>query len=390
MKRVLLTSNHLFRWAGSELVVVELAEELQRQGLRVDVCAHEISGEVREHLAAATTNFFEDPEAVCLFDYDVVISLHSVLPRIFNAALKSGPSQNKTWPAFVFFHLSPFEPYEAPGPFIERRFADVVVANSQETAAELATYGGKFADAVVFANPAPLAFANSDSAPSKLKTLLAVSNHPPEEFAKACKILRSGGVKVHRIGRKNVPMRVTEGMIAQADAIFTIGKTAQYSFRTGRPVYCYDRFGGPGWLSADNFDKAAEFNFSGRCTNLKRSSHQIADEIVSGFEQAAAFADELKSSNLDRYRLEVCLAKLLEAAQTALDAKDRNARLDQMFANPDVHSEIKVEAASALLLSREFLRRRFLEKKREKKRQMFSFGRGAQRSILGVKAGRSA
>ncbi|MEI6727850.1 MAG: hypothetical protein WCN81_16730, partial [Actinomycetes bacterium] len=208
---------------------------------------------------------------------------HQVLP----AQLLSGT--RATRPTFVFGHMSPFEPLELP--FLadtEARLADVVVANSEETADMLRLFGPTDLPVVVLGNPAPDSFwAASGSRPEALRRLLFVTNHMPDELRIAMSGLKTKGLDVEHIGWSGRIALVTPEEIAAADAVVTIGKTAQYALAVGRPVFCYDVHGGPGWLSPENLSLARIHNFSGRPYG-RMSAEDIVGAILDGYQQADA------------------------------------------------------------------------------------------------------
>jgi hypothetical protein len=118
-----------------------------------------------------------------------------------------------------------------------------------------------------------------------------VSNHLPAELLDAVQGLRAKGAEVRAIGRfpGGEPRRTLLDDLEWADAVVSIGKTVQYAIVNGLPAYCYDHFGGSGWLSSDNFEKNADLNFSGRGFESKGAS-QIVDELVHGYRDAQDFA----------------------------------------------------------------------------------------------------
>lgn len=59
----------------------------------------------------------------------------------------------------------------------------------------------------------------------------------------------------------------------------------------GIPVYCYDRFGGCGWITSTNIEEASKFNFSGRCTNRKLTVNEIVEEIKENYNIAKSNID---------------------------------------------------------------------------------------------------
>lgn len=91
------------------------------------------------------------------------------------------------------------------------------------------------------------------------------------------------------IGEQGVVREVTPDLISQYDCVFTIGKTVQYCMISSTPVYVYDRFGGFGYLDAENFEKCAYANFSGR-GGITKSSEEIASEIIKGIPKLVRIA----------------------------------------------------------------------------------------------------
>ena len=115
----------------------------------------------------------------------------------------------------------------------------------------------------------------------KIKKIAIISNHIPEElidFAQAV----DGKWSVDLIGVQYEPRRMNAKNIAAYDLIITIGRTVQACFAMGTPVYVYDRFGGPGYISKDNFKQAKENNFSGRGFS-RRSCKELMQDIEDGY-----------------------------------------------------------------------------------------------------------
>jgi hypothetical protein len=88
----------------------------------------------------------------------------------------------------------------------------------------------------------------------------------------------------------------------------TIGKTVQYALVAGVPVYCYDTFGGPGWLSPENVEAAAANHFSG-AGSAKRDAATIAAELVEGWDRARRDAEALLPLAWERFDLHARLTE---------------------------------------------------------------------------------
>jgi len=321
--KVLIATNHLAAYTGSEIIALEVAEGFRAAGHTPLLFANAVSEELQKHAADRGLEV-RDGELQSPEEFDLVWSQHFVFPlwlRHFQ------PAAGKERPLFVFAHLSPYEPYESPAPLVEDLFADVILANSPETRDALVAAGLPARRIRLFPNPAPAVFNCSPPATSTLRRLLVVTNHMPAELKGALAILQAeAGVEVTHLGMEGVHRRVFPEDLREHDAVVAIGKTTQYALLARRPVYCYDLYGGPGWLSTGNFAKAAQFNFSGRCTRRKLPAGEIAAEVLNGFEKAAQFASSLNEGTLERFTLEPYLHSLAAEALRRQTWTEREVR----------------------------------------------------------------
>lgn len=145
-----------------------------------------------------------------------------------------------------------------------------------------------------------------------LKKLLIVSNHIPKELVEAVQVIKSHQVKVEVIGLGNKYQLVTADLLADYDAVVTIGRTVQHALATGMPVYCYDQFGGPGWIKCNNVIDAEFYNFSGRCTRRALDPVSLASEILDGYSDAFQDREELYRLARERYQLRKNINQVLE------------------------------------------------------------------------------
>lgn len=383
MARALLSTNHFFRLAGSEVVIIEIAEYFRASGWDVTLLANEIAPRMRSFLEPLGVDLSDDHALAEISDLSLVWSQHHnlpfILPRIVEQARRTG-----RWPAFVFVHLSSREPLEVPGPFIESRIADLILANSPETADGLARYGAPFDQAKVFANPAPEGFsavADTRRPGKALKRLLVVSNHVPSELGKALAIVARRGVAVTRVGRQTWEKRVTPEMIAAHDAVVAIGKTVQYALRARRPVFCYDQFGGPGWLTSKKFEASAWHNFSGRDHPIRRDPSELAAEILEGYTHGLDFSQGIQGDRLAPF----CLDSEMQAVISTIESSEgeRAARLDAAFADKSFQEMCLHEAKIAELCVREFTHRRKLQRLFEVKAMLMNLANRTRRGLSG-------
>ncbi|OOR90211.1 hypothetical protein B0181_04875 [Moraxella caviae] len=188
------------------------------------------------------------------------------------------------------------------------------VANSEETKDKLLEFTINEHDILVSNNAAPNYFMQTNTSKT-LNKILVVSNHVPPEIFQAAVLLQQKNIQVHFLGMDfGNSHRVTPQVISKYDAIITIGKTVQYAILSQKPVYVYDHFGGCGYLSADNFEKARYYNFSGRGF-YQKPAETIAKEIMQGFDQALDFM--LSFDDTNRFALDKFVNRILNTANKA-------------------------------------------------------------------------
>lgn len=302
----------MVRLGGSEIVALEIAEALYERGFEVLIRTNCLS-DVLIRSARVPIRFSDSDELIDLCDFDFVWMHHNMVAHLdIDNLLRSN-----RLPTIVSAHLSPFEMLELVGVGFAVLVGARLVSNSEETKARLVAMGIDSGEVLNFKNAAPKRFdlnLHSKRQTKVLAKLLVVSNHIPDEVCEAMTLLKKRGVLVKVFGLGRMERRITEFDIQDADAVLTIGKTVQYALLSGVPVFCYDHFGGPGWLTKENFDKACFYNFSGRCCGTRYSSKAIFEKLVVGYEVAANEALYLKTEFgseflIDSYIDQLCSVK---------------------------------------------------------------------------------
>lgn len=102
------------------------------------------------------------------------------------------------------------------------------------------------------------------------------------------------------IGVQFVPRLISVELLSEFDLIITIGRTVQYCFAMGVPVYVYDYFGGPGYIDESNFELAEKCNFSGRGFG-KKSVDDLISEIFNEYQNAVFRLEKLHSVAQQEY-----------------------------------------------------------------------------------------
>lgn len=316
------------RYSGSEVITLELAEAFASRGSDVTVVTWSSSELMRDEVSKISRASLVDLRSesarnvVEALKPDLIWSHQGFIPL----SLINSPSR------FVFAHLSSFNSFEFPFvPQIERQLADRIYFVSQE-ARDVHLDTGIYSEVPeskfrILDNPAPQHFHDASyglkQRANTPRSLLVVSNHIPQEIAEAIRLLRSLSVSVDVIGVADPDIdshqeRVTADLLSGFDAVMTIGKTVQYSLCAGLPVYCYDYFGGPGWLTADNIEIARYHNFSGRGFT-SRSAQVVVEELQTGFSAARLFVDERRNDFRNEFSYDRLISDIADLLDQPVD-----------------------------------------------------------------------
>lgn len=278
-KTVLITNRYIKNYTGSELNILELANKFMEDKYDVTIATFECDSPLKEIFQSKNikvTNVLY--EKLPCDKFDLIWAQHdSVLYQcLFENNINAGK--------IVYSSLSPYEPMEAPPAFANE--LTLCIANSSETRDKLLSEGLKNDNLYVFNNSADDAYFNiyENIDIKKLNKMCIVSNHVPEELLEAAGLLKEKGIKVDIFGQGFDSVLLTQDILKEYDAIITIGKTVQYGLAMGIPVYCYDRYGGPGWITMKNIEASEYYNFSGRCCNRQSSAEEITSEIIDEFQ----------------------------------------------------------------------------------------------------------
>ncbi len=314
-KSILITQGELVNYTGSEIVTLELAEHFSNYGSMVHVLTNYIGEPIaKDFKNLKNVVLHTTTENIDFNLLDLVWIHHQLIPQEIVELAESSLLKTKV----VFHHMSPYHPLEFPFLVrIEKELADLVLFNSHETKRAIeAQLNSIDLKGHVFSNPAPDEFRIEHAGrkySKKLGRLLVVSNHLPSELIEAINTLKSNGVDVKIFGmtQGETYKRVRPKDLQWADAIISIGKTVQYALQGGVPVYCYDHFGGSGYLAKHNFQKNSDLNFSGRGF-AKKESTVIVDELLADYSKAQIFAKQARDEHGLKYLMSKKIDETLE------------------------------------------------------------------------------
>ena len=313
-KRFLITQPMIRSFCGSTMVTLELADYLSSVGAQVIVYTNIALDPALSSFKAAGIKVISSRDKYNLslknFDYVWVHSL--TFPKQILEEMKCLP---KKVPAFIFLHMSSIDEVPDEHPWIynlENSLSSLSLYISEAVKDSNVKYGLP-PKRGFYRNPAPSKF--KELAERKMsrtiKKLLVVSNHPPEEVIEAKKILIKKGIQVDIYGEgQDKYSALSPKVLKKYDAAITIGKTVQYCIVGSFPVYIYDWFGGPGWLTESNYELSKSKGFCGKPFKRK-TGKKIAQEIIDGYTDALEYHSSFFASNNDDYVLDSVLGGLL-------------------------------------------------------------------------------
>ncbi len=174
------------------------------------------------------------------------------------------------------------------------------------------------------------AIQSSPAASNGLRTIRTaiITNHLVPEVSQLPQLLSEKGFSVEVIGKEGSVRLVDPAYVDSLDLIITIGHSVQKALSRGIAVFCYDRFGGPGYLFDQNLRQKAEyFGFSGRCSNRRLAAEALVQSIEQGYDSAKQAAPLLRNIAQQRYRLTTTLAAIIRSFKP--DAGLRSLRTPQ-------------------------------------------------------------
>lgn len=306
--RILITNYYLINYAGSEINSLELCLALRNLGIQTDVATFFYGSPMKEHFeknGIKVLQLFNDN--LNLNNYDLLWTHHNFTldHLIFGGFILSEAK-------IIFSSLGSFEPLEAP-PYYHSEL-NIILSNSGGNTCELVKQGVERNKIIYFPNCAPTDYFNiiTKNVPVKLKKIAIISNHLPEELQEFSSLAGSASFCVEHIGLGGITKLVDANLLQEYDLVISIGKTVQYCLALRIPVYCYDHFGGPGYLHQDNIESAGYFNFSGRGINRKLTGKELFTDIITNYEKSCGNIDFLYGYAFEKYNLEKNVNAILE------------------------------------------------------------------------------
>ena len=309
--KILITNNTINNFSGSEIAVYDLAKEFLNLGFQVSIGAFKFDDPLKKLFNELDCDFIDFNKIDNSYDdkFDIIWGQHfTTIDKIF---LETNISSNFT----IYSSLSPYETLESPPLSAEK--INLFLANSFETRNKLLDMGLTERSIYVLPNPVAHDFFSHGQLSTELKKIAIVSNHIPSEIKESIEYFKDNGFNIVLYGLEGVVEFITPSILKEFDAVITIGRTVQYCLAMGIPVYCYDRFGGCGWITSSNIEEASKFNFSGRCSNRKLTMNEIVNEIKKNYFIAKSSINSNREFAEKNYKLSNHLSYILNYVKSS-------------------------------------------------------------------------
>lgn len=313
MPSILITNLYLISNSGSELHATEVAKYFAEKGWNVAcfcvVAAEPVAGLLRH--SGITVLDLEHADQLDSH-YDVLFAQHRVASEfVWNHA-------NISFDKIVvsILGLPNVTKHEALPSFCND--ADLIIFISEEArqAAFNTLEAANLPPSVIFPNYYTSEFENypAKQLPQAPSRIAVVSNHIVPELEELETIAASKNIAIDYYGIQHISVPITPALLSRHDVVITIGRTVPAALSLGIPVYCYDHFGGPGYIVPENFDACFWHNFSGRNCPIRKEAKAVLDEIVNRWDEASADTASLRQ----RAREQLSFATLMEDLATRI------------------------------------------------------------------------
>lgn len=314
---ILFTCFHFDGFHGSVMHVCEIARFLSSKGWKCLCAVAHLTAEMREYALSRGLEVYDVRRCPIETEYDFVWSYHyPILALLLERGLK-----------YKNIHvgcLSDFLALETPPLYYSKCNGCSVVSKSAIRKIS-ADYGIREETLTLFPNLCPDEYFTVRALRRDFRSplrVLVVSNHIPSEVRELDRIKHEElSITFFGMGEKNYKP-VTPDILSRFHVVLSIGKTVMYALGAGIPVYEYDHFGGCGYLSPLNLDSEGEHNFSGRATREKKTTHQIAEELLrdypKAFDDAQVLRDEAKKRYLLSANVDLLMADVSQRSSRSL------------------------------------------------------------------------
>lgn len=310
---ILIATNHLYGWSGSETLFMTLLEGLVERGCKVTAYARHWDRGWIEGKFDHRIQFVGDLNDVRLQHYDLAHVQHSSCLIDVRAIFPSLP--------IVFSSLGVVPFLEQPPPFnvgISR-----YIAISEEVSDKLIDQGVPANKINIVRNiVCGKKFFPIIPIREKPKRILVLSNRI-DDYKKSLirQAARQISASIRFVGGGETKAisndRLCEA-INEVDVVVSLGRGVIETMLCGRVPLVFDIHGGDGLVTPNNLRELSKCNFSGRCYAKKYSVDDLAREL-GGYRQE--YGQQLRDVALAHYSLEVNIERLMYLYTLAMSEK---------------------------------------------------------------------
>ena len=321
-KTILFTSLFLSARTGSELHILELTKAFKRAGWDVTCYTLLATYPLQQDLEAAGIKLVEfGCEEELASSYEVLFGQHHLISDYVWHCTDISFEK-------VVVSILGLGEMELPPRFVDE--SDLVLCVSQEAKRRHFPDGHEKAQVAVFPNYATEGFfaawdPEGYSGCATPKRIAIVSNHIPSEL-RSLSEYADDDVVVDCLGFEGTSVDITPELLTEYDLAITLGRTVQYCLAAGVPCYCYDRFGGPGYMDEGSIHHHAEYNFSGRSDPRTLDASQLWDDVVAGYQDAVRVRGRLHDLAAMNWDFKVLFASFLASVDELVPHLHRRER----------------------------------------------------------------
>lgn len=310
--KILLTNFHLTGMTGSEIFTYTIAQELKQAGHEVYVYSAFMGNYKKEFekLGIYTTDVLSDWK---LIKFDIAHVHHNInafevrnlfpnLPIIF---VSHGVIPFLEQPPSIDLHITK---YLAVSEEVQNRLINIYQIPSHQI--------------TIFRNPVDqVRFFPANPINIVPQSILIISNMIDEDSQKvireACEYLQ---LRYRFVGSKfeYIPNEKLAIAINQSDIVITLGRGVVESMFCGRIPIIYDRLGGDGMVTPDNFTDFMSCNFSGRFHKYKFTPEELVSEIR---KYKPKYGEQLQNMALAEFAKSRQIDKLINIYQECISQK---------------------------------------------------------------------
>lgn len=306
---ILLATNHLFGWTGSETLLLTLIDGLLQAGCRIAVYVRHWNPEwVDAHF---------DPRVRLTDDIRTLGAIHFDLAHVQHSACLVDVRAARPVLPILFSSLGVLPFLEQPVPF--ELGVSRYLAISEEVAANLTAHGIDERRIHIFRNlVSDSRFRLNTPIRQRPERILVLSYKMDAARREALRMAAERiGASIRFVGKLGEPIMQDRlaSVIDEADVVVSLGRGVVEAMLCGRVPLVYDIHGGDGLVTPDTLEDIRKNNFSGR----RHGREYAVEDLVTEFSKyRQEFGAQLRELALDQFGTQRNLPRLLEIYETIL------------------------------------------------------------------------